>query len=80
MQRNPMQGDAARAEASDQFVGEMQSRRGRGDRSFMLCEDGLIVRAVPLVVGAARGDIGRQRNMAERFDRLVKDGAVKVET
>src|ERR1700680_334291 len=70
---------SARIERGEQLIAEMQSGGGRGDRAFVLGENGLVVVAVPLVVLASRRDIGRQRHVTERLDRLLKHGAVKIE-
>ncbi len=80
MQGHLVERDPALREAGDEGVGEMQSRRRRGDRAFRLCEQGLIVDAVALIRRAARGDIGRQRHVATLLDRLVEHRTMEGES
>src|SRR5688500_5144393 len=57
----------------------MQAGGGCSDRALLVREQGLVVGAVAFVRRAARGDVGRQRRVAERAYRLVEIGAVKAE-
>ena len=50
---------------------------GRRHRALVPGEDGLVVGPVALVVVAPGGDVGRQRHMADRRDRLVEIGPAR---
>src|SRR5437763_11215585 len=50
----------------------MQSRGGSCDRALIACEHGLVVGRVAVVRRALRGDVRRQRWLAEIGDRLVE--------
>src|SRR5437588_7929883 len=50
----------------------MQSRGGSRDRALVTCEHGLVVGRVAVVGRALRGDVRRQRWLAEIGDRLVQ--------
>ena len=66
MQRHEVPLDAARVERGEQLRREMQAGGRRGDRAFLPRVDRLVVGAVARVVGPLRGDVGRQRHVADR--------------
>ena len=51
----------------------------RGDRPFLAREHGLVVAAILRVGVTARGDVRRERHVAEAVDRLIEGGAGKIE-
>ena len=79
MQRHEMPVDTACRETVQELRGEMQPGRRRGDGPALTCIDGLVVRPIMLVLGPARCDIGRQWNVADRYQRQVeiRSGAIK---
>ena len=72
MQRDLMQRDATRREASDQRGGKMQPRRRRRDRARLGGEHRLVVRLIARRQCAPRGDVRGQGRGAEAFNRLVQ--------
>src|SRR5437763_4676651 len=57
----------------------MQSRGGSCDRALSACEHGLVVGRVSVIGRALRGDVRRQRWLAEIGDRLVERRPVERE-
>ena len=79
MQGHKVQRDALGLERRHRFFREMQSCRGRGDRTLRAREGGLVVDTVLFVRGAARGDIGGKRHGAQPRDGLVQARVAEVE-
>src|SRR5438552_6405574 len=79
MKRDEAALDTLGIERSKQLRSEMQSSGGCGDRALLPGVDGLVVAAVALVIVALRGDIRRQRNVADGMHCLVEEWAGKVE-
>ena len=77
MQRDFVQADAARVQARQQNVGEMQAGGRRCHRAFVAREHGLVIGAVARIRRTARGDIRRQRHVAALGNRLVKHRPVE---
>src|ERR1041385_4111523 len=78
MQRQPVQRDSPRVQGGKQLIGEMQARRRRGDRAFVVSKKRLVVGSVLLVIFASGSDVGRQRHVTERVDCLLEDRAVEI--
>ena len=57
----------------------MQAGRRRGDGAVVAGVDGLVALGVLGLHVALAGDVGRQRRIAQRRDRLVEVGAVQAE-
>src|SRR5580693_6918957 len=72
MQRDLMQCDASRREASNQRGGKMQPRRRRSDSARLGGEHRLVVRWVAGRQSAPRGDVRGQGGCAKAFNRLVQ--------
>ena len=66
MQRHEVPLDAARVERREKLRREMQPGGRRRDGALLAGIDGLVVGAVALVVRPLRGDVGRQRHVADR--------------
>ena len=79
MQRHPMAGDAARYERGEKRGREMEARGRRGDGALIPRIDGLIIGAVAVIGGAARGDVRRQRHVAQAGDGLVERRPREIE-
>jgi hypothetical protein len=79
MKRHEVAFDAARVKRPHQFRREMQAGGGRRDSTLLARVNRLVVGAVALILGALRGDIGRQRHMAGGVDRLVQQRTGKIE-
>src|SRR6516164_5697426 len=57
----------------------MQPRGGRGHRALATGKHRLIALGILGLDWAPAGDVGRQRRVSERLDRLVEIGAVQAE-
>ncbi|GJE06875.1 hypothetical protein AOPFMNJM_2198 [Methylobacterium jeotgali] len=79
MQGEAVARDARRVERGDQRLREVQAGGGGGHRSGLVRVDGLVVDRVPRVRRAPAGDIGGQRQDADRRDRRVEGGPGEVE-
>ncbi len=78
VQRQRLAADAVLLQPLDQTWREMQRRRGRSYCSLLPREHGLVVVAVLLVCGPARGNVGRQRHPACALEQDF-DGVLTLE-
>ena len=79
VKRHEMLGNAVIGERAEQSVGEMKPGGRRGDRALLAREHRLVVAAVLRVGVTARGDVRRERHVAQAVDRLVESGAGEIE-
>ena len=79
VKRDEMLGNATIGDRAEQLVAEMKPRGGRGDRPLLAREHRLVVAAIFRVGVTARGDVRRERHVAEAVDRLVESWAGEIE-
>jgi hypothetical protein len=79
MQRDEVARDAAGLDRREQAVGKVQAGRRRGNRAFAAGVDGRVALGVLGGDGTLAGNVGRQRRVAQRTNRLVEVGAMQTE-